>query len=39
MIKIMCEVRLAYRMLTDVIWDKMGVVVKIEYMIMQSRLW
>ena len=30
MIRMMCEVRLVDRVLTDVLWDRVGVVVKIE---------
>ena len=30
MIRMMCEVRLIDRVLTDVLWDRVGVVVKIE---------
>ena len=37
MIRIMSEVRLVDRVLTDVLRDKVGVVVKIEDMIIQSR--
>ena len=38
MIKMMCEVRLVDRVLTDVLPDRVGLVVKIEYMIIQNRL-
>ena len=38
MIRMMCQVRLVDRVLTDVLWDRVGVVVKIEDMIIQSRL-
>ena len=36
MIRMMCGVRLVDRVLTDVFWDRVGVVVKIEDMIIQS---
>ena len=36
MIRIMCGVRLVDRVLTDFFWDRVGVVVKIEDMIIQS---
>ena len=39
MIRIMCGVRLVDRLLTDVLPDRVGVLVKIENMIIQSRLW
>ena len=38
MIRMMCGVRLADRVWTDVLCDRVGVVVKIENMIIQSRL-
>ena len=38
MIRIMCGVRLVDRVLTDVLRDRVGIVVKIEDMIIQSRL-
>ena len=38
MIRIMCGVRLVDRVSTDVLRDRVGVVVKIEDMIIQSRL-
>ena len=38
MIRIMFEMTLVDRVSTDVVWDKVGVIVKIKYMIMQSRL-
>ena len=38
MIKMMCGVRLVDRVLTDVLPDRVGLVVKIEYMIIQNRL-
>ena len=38
MIRMMCGVRLVDRVSTDVLWDSVGVVVKIEDMIIQSRL-
>ena len=34
----MCGVRLVNRVLTDVLWDRMGVAVKVEDVIIQSRL-
>ena len=39
MIKMICVVRPVDRVLTDVLRDKVGVIVKIEDMIIQSRLW
>ena len=38
MIRMMCGVRLLDRVSTDVLRDRMGVVVKIEEMIIQNRL-
>ena len=38
MIRMMCGVRLVDRVLTDVLRDRVGIVVKIEVMIIQSRL-
>ena len=38
MIRMMCGVRLVDRMLTDVLRDRVCVIVKIEDMIIQSRL-
>ena len=38
MIRMMCGVRLVDRVSTDVLRDRMGVVVKIEEMIIQNRL-
>ena len=38
MIRMICEVRLVDRVSTDVLRDKVGVVVKMEDMITQSRL-
>ena len=37
-IKMMCGVRLVVKVLTDVLYDRVGVVMKIERMIIQSRL-
>ena len=39
MIRMMCGVRLVDRVSTDFLRDRMGVVVNIEDMIIQSRLW
>ena len=39
MVRMMCVVRLVDRVSTDMLHDKVGVVVKIEDMIIQSRLW
>ena len=36
MIRMMCEVRLVDRVLTGCFWDRVGVAVKIEGMIIQS---
>ena len=38
MIRMMCEVRLVKRVSADVLRDKLGVVVKIEDMIIQSHV-
>ena len=38
MIRMMCRVRLVDRVSTDVLCDRVGIVVKIEDMIIQSRL-
>ena len=38
MIRMMCGVRLVYRVSTDVLWDRVSVVLKIKHMIIQSRL-
>ena len=38
MIRMMCQMRLIDRVSTDVLRDRVGVVVKIEDMIIQSRL-
>ena len=38
MIRMMCGVRLVNRVSTDVLRDRVGVVVKIENLIIQSRL-
>ena len=38
MIKMMCGVRLVERLSTDVLWDRVGVVVKIGNMIMENGL-
>ena len=37
-IKMMCGVRLVVKVLTDVLYDRVGVVMKIEHVIIQSRL-
>ena len=39
MIRMMCGVRLVDRVLTEVLRDRVGVVVKIEEMIIQSHPW
>ena len=39
MMRMMCGVRLVDRVSTDVLRHRVGVVVKIEYMIIQKRLW
>ena len=39
MIKMMCGVRLVDSVSTDVLHDRVGVVVKVEDLIIQSRLW
>ena len=38
MIRMMCRMRVVDRVSTDVLWDRAGVVVKIEDMIIQSCL-
>ena len=38
MIRMMCRMRVVDRVSTDVLWDRVGVVVKIEDMIIQSCL-
>ena len=38
MIRMICGVRLADRVLTDVLWDRVNVIVKIEDIIIQSHL-
>ena len=39
MIRMMCGVRLVDRVLTDALRHRVGVAVKIEYVIIQKRLW
>ena len=38
MIRMMCGVRLVYRVSTDVLWDRVSVMLKIEHMIIKSSL-
>ena len=38
-IRMICGVRLVNRVLTDILWDRVGVAVKIQDLIIQSPFW